>query len=299
MRPSLAQLEALYWIARLGSFHAAARHLRLTQPTISARISELEKTLGVRLFDRVRQRAELTARGREILGSVERMLKISDEISRRARETDAMRGLLRFGAVESVALLALPRLLPRLMSEHPNLKVELTLDIGSALSRKLNARELDVAILTDPVISDHITVEPIGRVELRWVAGTKLKLPQRDLRPADLRSVPILTNPNPSTVFTVISEWFGSADMEPEHVSTCNSLSLMAKLVAAGHGVAILPPAIMQAEIKSGQIRVLSTRPAVQPRVLFVAYHGEPAEYQPLVRMAVEAMRETNLLKPI
>ena len=169
---------------------------------------------------------------------------------------------------------------------------------GEDPEAKRSKPEFDLTV--EPSLDSlRLYLRSIGRVELRWVAGTKLKLPQRDLRPADLRSVPILTNPNPSTVFTVISEWFGSADMEPEHVSTCNSLSLMAKLVAAGHGVAILPPAIMQAEIKSGQIRVLSTRPAVQPRVLFVAYHGEPAEYQPLVRMAVEAMRETNLLKPI
>jgi DNA-binding transcriptional LysR family regulator len=104
MRPTLAQLEAFYWVGRLGGFHAAARHLHLTQPTISARVSELESTIGVQLFDRVRQRAALSYRGREILSSVERMLKISDEIAQNQSAPGSLRGLLRLGAVESVAL---------------------------------------------------------------------------------------------------------------------------------------------------------------------------------------------------
>ena len=52
MRLTLAQIETFYWIARLGSFHAAARRLSLTQPSISGRIRELELDLGCALFDR-------------------------------------------------------------------------------------------------------------------------------------------------------------------------------------------------------------------------------------------------------
>ena len=149
MRASLAQLEAFYWIARLGSFHAAARHLHITQPTVSARIAELEVILGARVFERTRQKAELTKRGHGMVDAVDRMLKISDDIAQHSTSSKTLRGLLRLGAVESVALLALPRLLPRFIASYPDLKVELTLDVGSALSRKLNASELDLAILTD------------------------------------------------------------------------------------------------------------------------------------------------------
>ena len=49
---TLRQLEAFYWIARLGSFHAAARHLHVAQPSVSARVRELERHLGVPLFER-------------------------------------------------------------------------------------------------------------------------------------------------------------------------------------------------------------------------------------------------------
>ena len=52
MRYTLNQAEAFYWVAKLGSFRAAAAHLHLTQPTVSLRVRELEKNLGAELLDR-------------------------------------------------------------------------------------------------------------------------------------------------------------------------------------------------------------------------------------------------------
>ena len=61
MRLRLDQLEAVFWIARLGSFRAAAERLNLTQPTVSMRIRELEEQVGGPLFDRNSYRARLSA----------------------------------------------------------------------------------------------------------------------------------------------------------------------------------------------------------------------------------------------
>lgn len=299
MRASLAQLEAFYWIGRLGSFHAAARHLHITQPTVSARIAELERILGAPLFLRNRQRAELTSRGHGMVDSVDRMLKLSDDIAQHSGSGKTLRGLLRLGAVESVALLALPRLLPRFIASYPELKVELTLDVGSALSRKLNASELDIAILTDPLVNDTITVESVGHIELGWMASSKLKLPRRELQPRDLRKLPILTMPNPSTIYASMAHWFSQGNVEPVHVSSCNSLALMARLIVEGHGVAVLPIALMQTELDSGVIKLLPTKPAMTAGTMAVAYSGSTHRYRPLINMINKALHESRLMQPL
>ena len=299
MRASLAQLEAFYWIARLGSFHAAARRLHVTQPTVSLRISELEKALGAKLFQRDRQHAELTTRGRGMVDSVDRMLKLSDDIAQHSGSSKTLRGLLRLGAVESVALVALPRLLPRFIASYPDLQVELTLDVSSALSRKLNAGELDLAILTDPPVNDSITVELVGRIMFGWMGGSQLKLPKREIRPRDLRMVPIFTMPNPSTISVSMMRWFGTAGVEPAHVSSCNSLALMARLVVEGLGVAVLPTALMRSEIDAGQIRLLNTAPAISPATMAIAHNGPAHRYRMLMRMIVAALQESGLMEPL
>jgi DNA-binding transcriptional LysR family regulator len=299
MRASLSQLEAFYWIARMGSFHAAARHLHVTQPTITARIAELEHILGARVFVRDRQRTALTARGMRMVEAVGRMLSLSDEIAQGTGAHGTLRGLLRLGAVESVALLALPKLLPRLLADYPALKVELTLDVGTTLNRKLNASELDVAVLTDPKVGESVSVEPVGLIELAWFASANLRLPRREIRPADLRDLPILTMPNPSTIYTSMSAWFAAADVEPQRVSTCNSLSLMVQLIVAGQGVAPMPSAMMRTELESGRIRQLATRPTMSAGLLAVACDGPGHRYRPLVRTIVEAVHDSGLTAPL
>ena len=299
MRASIAQLEAFYWIARLGSFHAASRHLHVTQPTISGRIAELEATLGTQLFDRTRQRAELTSHGRAIVDSVDRLLKLSDDIALHSQSSRTLRGLLRLGAVESVALMTLPKLLPRFVARYPALKVELTLDVSSTLNRKLNAKELDLAVLTDPEVGEGVTVQAVGMIELAWFAGAHTALPDRPLEPADLCGVPILTMPSPSTIYRAIHAWFDASGVEPAHLSTCNSLALMARLVGAGQGVAVLPTAMVRSEVDAGQLRQLRTAMSVPSGTLVVAFCGPAHRYRPLVATIKEALHESTLMAPL
>src|SRR5260370_1788660 len=126
MRISLQQIETFYWVARLGGFHAAARHQHLTQPTISARIQEFEEHLGVRLFERGRSRSELTLAGRNALANAEKMLKLADNLERIGKRGDPMQGLLRLGANESIAQAGLADLLPPLKTRLPPNKNDTT-----------------------------------------------------------------------------------------------------------------------------------------------------------------------------
>ncbi len=72
----IKQLEAFYWIARLGSFAAAARKLHTTQPAISMRIRQLESDLGTQLFDTSRRTAQLTPKGRDLVDHAASMLTL-------------------------------------------------------------------------------------------------------------------------------------------------------------------------------------------------------------------------------
>ncbi|MEN9925330.1 MAG: hypothetical protein RL268_1456, partial [Pseudomonadota bacterium] len=64
---AIYHLETLLWIARLGTFRAAAERLNTTQPAISARVREIESQLGVEIFRREGRGVVLTARGRQLV----------------------------------------------------------------------------------------------------------------------------------------------------------------------------------------------------------------------------------------
>jgi DNA-binding transcriptional LysR family regulator len=301
MRPSLQQLETFYWIARLGGFHAAAKHLHLTQPTISARIQELEDILGLKLFERGGHRAVITPVGRDVLAQAEKMLRLSDDLEQISKRRNPMRGLLRLGANESTAMSGLIELLGRLKALYPGLRIELSIDVGASLSRKLNARELDVAILSDPVSAPHVIDVAIGKVDLAWMASTQTVLNEQELHPAGMAALPVVAMPAPSTICNVVVEWFRAAGHEPENLSICNSMAMMIKLVAAGHAIAVLPCAVVDAEIKSGILRTLPVKPALNPLTYYVSYLRQEPELAggSLVDMTREILQKSGLLLPL
>ncbi|MEA3095231.1 MAG: hypothetical protein QOJ04_6573 [Caballeronia sp.] len=298
MRISLQQIETFYWVARLGGFHAAARHQHLTQPTISARIQEFEEHLGVRLFERGRGRSELTSAGRDALAIAEKMLKLADNLERTGKRADPMQGLLRLGANESIAQAGLADLLTHMKTRYPQMKIELTIDVGVTLGRKLGAREIDVAILNDSTDAPHVVETAIGHTDLHWVASPQL-VPDPVATPYTLASAPIITVSQPSSNHSLVMNWFRSARCTPENISSCNSLSTMLRLVAAGHAAAVLSPAIMRSDIENGLVHVLNTERPITQQAFFVAYQEERhGGMDAIVELVKDVLTRSRLLIP-
>ena len=82
---TLSQISAFERIVRLGSFHAAAKQLGLTQPGISQRIRELEDALGVKLFIRNGRRVSISADGTALMVYADQLLRTTNELSLRLR----------------------------------------------------------------------------------------------------------------------------------------------------------------------------------------------------------------------
>jgi len=95
-------LEAFVWVARLGSFKAAADKLDTTQAATSARIATLEDQFGVRLFERDKRHVALTNTGAELLKHAEEILAVSARMLDAVAERASYRGTVVAGAIESV-----------------------------------------------------------------------------------------------------------------------------------------------------------------------------------------------------
>ena len=79
-RPSVKQLEYFSAVARHGSFRRASENLGISQPTITAQVAQLEKTLGVSLFERGRSGATLSPAGRQLIRLARTVLEELDEL---------------------------------------------------------------------------------------------------------------------------------------------------------------------------------------------------------------------------
>lgn len=142
----LKQLEAVAEICRTGSFSAAARELRTTQPSLSKSIARLERQLGLRLFDRsggvVRPTAYgklLAERGRGLLGSA---VALRDELHQLARGVGAR---LRIAVGPATRLKPLPGLVSELLARYPELQLETLHEDGLEIMRGVDEGRHDIS----------------------------------------------------------------------------------------------------------------------------------------------------------
>ena len=130
--------------AEEGSFSAAARALRSTQPTVGRQVAGLEEELGVTLFERVGTRLELTVSGLELLEHVRAMGDAANRTSLVATgQSESVEGNVSITASEAIAAFLLPPILEKLRRSHPGITLELVI---SNEARDLHRREADIAI---------------------------------------------------------------------------------------------------------------------------------------------------------
>ncbi|WP_334178927.1 LysR family transcriptional regulator [Pseudoxanthomonas sp.] len=119
--------RAFLYVAELGSFIAAAKHLRIPRASVSFAVQQLEASLGTRLFHRTTRRVSLTADGEELLERARIVLVDIDALERRFLDRDdAVAGRLKVDAPSRIARRLIAPGLPQLLEQHPHLELHLS-----------------------------------------------------------------------------------------------------------------------------------------------------------------------------
>jgi len=261
---NLRQIEALVWLARLGSFRATAARLHTTQPAISLRIRDLERELGAVLFERNRREVRLTAEGRDCLARAERILLACDEFRDRPGR-EAVRGRVSVGVSEVIALTWLPRLFSAMDAAYPDVQMDVTIDTTPTLLRGLESGAQDVVLAgTSQLTTTHAATD-LGSVPFVWLGSERIRGARAPYAPRDLAERRIITWPRDAAIHRSVEDWFQSDGASPTRRIACNTAAAMADLAAAGLGITLLPTAIVESKLRSRQLRILPTAPAFPP----------------------------------
>lgn len=194
MSDNFSTLRLFARVARTGSFTAAGRETGISQPSVSRIISNLERDLEVQLFVRSTHAIRLTEAGEEYLARIEPILADIEEANHFVRGTDELRGRLRVGASVSFAQRAIIPALPRFLSLHPKLKVELVLT--DSMQDLIN-EAIDVAIRVGTLEDSTMVARKLGTSSRMIVAAPSyLQRSGYPQKPADLAEHAIVLGPS-------------------------------------------------------------------------------------------------------
>ena len=266
------QLEALYWIARLGGFAQAANQLHTSQSAISKRVHELEQLFDTELFDRSQRTARLTDKGEEMFVLAKKLLDQRDAAVEQFGKPGVVERRIRLGVTELTAMTWLPRLVGLIQQHYPKVILEPDVDDSLQLRDKLLADELDVVIVPHTFADSRMQSKVIGRVKSAWMCKPGVVQSTGTLRLHDLARHRMLVQGNNSGTGRAYDAWMKDQGVQPAHAIVVSNLVALTGLTVSGLGVSYLPRECLAPLVDAGMLEVIDVTPAL-PVVRYVAMH--------------------------
>ena len=231
-------------------FGRASEKCHVSQPTLSAQIRKLEDYLGIPIFERTKKAVTVTPVGNTIIERARKALAEADAIFDIAEENkNGLAGPFRLGAIPTICPYLMPEILPQLGDAYPDLHLVVSEDITDNLLIKLLGNEVDAIILaTDPMTSDVEEFELFEEVFMAVLPSGHDLAQQKELSEADLLTADMLLLTEGhcfrDQALDVCARDPGEEDDASDVRAT--SLETLLHLVAAGHGVTLIPRMAMR-----------------------------------------------------
>ena len=293
-RFNLVNFHTVCCIARLGTFRAAAQKLHASQPAITARVRELEDSLGITLFQRRGRNMELTVEGRKLVQEVEPIVAQLESAVLANADLGAARGIVRIG-IAPVALRWFPQVIAQLQAEMPHVQYQLDLDVGRSIVDKLESGQLDVALVAGQMQHEQLVTQPLSPEELRWLMSAETLASQGT--PAStaaqaLQGVPVWLLPKSSILFPRMQAVLRSCGVAQNQVNTCTSMAGIVETVARSGGAGLMT--VTAAEPWMAQGLLVDVPGGLEPELLPVSLAWHRDQEQSIVQRVVERIADID-----
>ncbi|MEU9127345.1 LysR family transcriptional regulator [Kitasatospora sp. NPDC048540] len=272
LAPQLAQFAA---VARLEHVTQAAQLLDMPQPTLSRAVARLEAELGVDLLARQGRAVRLTRAGRLLLGSVERALAELERGAEAARaEADPTAGRVAFGFLHTMGTDAVPALLRGFRAGHPGVRFQLAQDYVAAMLDRLRAGELDLCLVSPIPDSPDLVARQLDEQRLYLAVPADHRLAgRRRIRLGEVAQDPFVAVEEGYGLRMITDGFCAEAGFSPRIAFEGEEAETLRGLVAAGLGVALLPPALVP---RPGVVELEVTAPRTRRAIGLAWAAGRP-----------------------
>ena len=237
----LKSLTTFLTVAEKETISAAAKHLHLSQPSLSRQLMELEKELGVTLFTRGNRKITLTEDGLLFRKRAEEIVELLEKTrSEFLSPRDTITGNVSIGAGETYVIQLLGKIIKEIQVEYPNVKFHLFSGNADEVKERLDKGLLDFGVVISPVdVKKYHSLRLPARDTWGVLMRKDSPLASNEvITPKDLWEVPLITS-RQSLVSSELSKWLKKDMNKLTVVATYNLVYNASKLVEEGVGYAL------------------------------------------------------------
>jgi DNA-binding transcriptional LysR family regulator len=255
MGMDVRQLEMFRAVAEEGGFTRAAQRLKVSQSAVSRQVKLLEDELGGLLLHRSGKGVTVTAQGELLLKAANRIHRDLQDVAWQISETQKLqRGMLSLGGGMTVCMYVLPRVLKKFRSLYQDVELRVTSGTSEAILRLVRNHQVDLGLLTLPVVASDLAVHPALTEEMVVVAAPRHPLARE--RTVDVRSLgryPLILFERGSNTRKVLDEFFLAHEVPANVAMETENVEIIKAMVASGLGISLIPYTAIARDMRAGR----------------------------------------------
>lgn len=276
---NLRQLELFTLVAETENVSEAARKLYMTQPAVSQTIADLEDSVGLKLFDRMNRRMQLTYAGEVLYDYSKKILSLVEEAESQMLDLANMRtGKLRLGASTTIGIYLLPRILGEFKQQFHTVQSFFVIDNTAVIEKMLLYNRLDIGFVEGLVHSKEIEIEKVMDDQLWLVCSPQHRWAKekRDIiEPDEIINEALILRELGSGTREVVEKTLQAHQVEYEPCHVLNNTEAIKRAVAADIGIAFVSELAVREEVENGRLIHVQLRNIPIAREFCLIWHKD------------------------
>ena len=238
----LNRLRGFYTVVKQGGFTAAARRLRLSQPSISLQVKNLEQQMGLQLLQRHPRGVVPTREGQGLYELAEKLFETEEEIDAVFSGHAQYEGTnLTVATNQSVATHLLPPLLEKYRSLFPKVEISIHNMRTAEIIESVAGAQTDVGIILIDPLRDDLEARPVAPCEMILITPSDHPLShRRKVSLGDITEYPFLSYTRGTETRRFIDQPFEHKKLKTSVVMALGSTDLIINYVSLGYGISII-----------------------------------------------------------
>lgn len=292
----IKQLKTFTTIAKLQSFTLAAQNLGYAQSTITTQIQLLEKEFGIKLFERLGHHISLTLEGKKLLPFAEQILKLSEDAKNLMTHSDLPKGTLMIGAVESLCIIRLPKILKEYRTRYPDVEIILKFGSRSDFLHGLRENTIDIAFFLEKEIKEEGYITELSFPEpMVLLSSPEHPFAQKKgIFPEDLTDETLILTEIGCGYRALFENILSQYAIKPRSIIETGNVQAIKQLTMTGLGITLLPLVAVEEECSQQRLIQLNWKGPSFEILTQVLYHKGKWISAPL-KAFIELIHEMKL----
>ncbi len=257
----LKYLVTFKTILQCGSFQEAAQNLHYTQSTITFQMQQLEKELGVRLFEKIGRRMAVTQAGRDMVPYVDAVLQAAERLQNFGKDSGQLTGTLRLAVAETLLTYQMQPILAQFRAQAPGVRLSIQCENCYRIRDRVLCGAVDMGIHYDVGgYGGSVVVQPLAEFPITLVAAPQRPYSADDFQAQDSRQrTPLITNDRDGIYQHILDRWLSQRRIVLENIIELGNTETVKSCVCGDLGIALLPRFAVEPQLKDGTLKALDS----------------------------------------